>query len=561
MSFFIANIVMSGFPAGLVPRLSQPYVYAGDELLSLTFIQRSLEGWIFDNPRMGWPFGSAMFDYPGSEAGNYLVFKALGLISHTNGGVANLYFLLGFSAAFISAFVVLCALSVRTTYASASAFLFAFAPFHFSRLLYGHLLYTCYFTVPLFFYYGIRVYYAADTPFMLFNRRSIGTLLTALVVLSSFGVYFAFFGVILLGVFTVAGIVRSSSWKPLIAGISICGCIGLGVIANLMPTAVYRAQYGVNSEVAARVPQETEVYSLKIIHLLLPQPDHRIPQLANFTKRYNATFPLSNTTSALGVFGIIGFICVLGAWMRAVSGREVDAAIGVISLAVVSLILVATVGGFNVVFATLVSPLIRGWDRISIFINFGALAALAISLSRWRWLNQVKSTRLHAALATCMAAIGFLDQTPGSYWTTTKDAAARWQIDAAFVGKLEATMPTGAAIYQLPYFPFPESGPQNALGAYQLASGFLNSHALKWSYGGMQGRPGDLFFRSLSTQSAEAQLEALRRRGFQGIYIDRRGYPDHGAAIIDEFTKAIGHGPSLERADNSVAFFRLVPVP
>lgn len=549
ISCLLANLVLLGWPQGLLPRLSAPYVYGGDQLLSQIYIQRSVDGWIWNDARQGWPFGSSLYDFPGSDAGNYLVFKMLAPFTHTAWAITNLYFLLGFAASFIAAFVVLRAIRVSRPYSALAAFLFSFAPFHFARLFYGHLLYTCYFTVPLFFYYGTRVLYAAEQPFEVFSRRTLVRLFVLTVVLSSFGVYFAVFGLIVIVLYTLIGYARSGGWAPLRAAASIFLCVFVGVATNLAPSVLNRLSHGANPEVAARVAWESEVYALKLVHLLLPQPDHRIGMLARFTKNYLATFPLSNTTSTIGFVGIAGLIVVFAVLVRSMAGRDSDATLRAVSAIVVALIIIASVGGINVVFAMLVTPMIRAWDRISIFVDFGVLAALTLALT------QLRARQI--GIAVCLATVGFFDQTPRNYREYTDAAAARWRMDSEFIAQIQGAVPRGAGIYELPYFEYPEAAAKHDLAGYELASGFLNSKDLKWSYGGVAGRPGDLFFRALAKRPASEQIPELKKMGFSGIYIDRRGFDDNGVKIVSDFTAALGSSPQFTRADGNAVFFSL----
>jgi phosphoglycerol transferase len=73
----------------------------------------------------------------------------------------------------------------------------------------------------------------------------------------------------------------------------------------------------------------------------------------------------------------------------------------------------------------------------------------------------------------------------------------------------------------------------------------------------MRGRDGDVFYRSLSQEPVEKQLEVIKRLGFAGIYIDRRGFDDNASGLIAKLTDVLGTGPTLSRADGEVCFFKL----
>jgi phosphoglycerol transferase len=131
-------------------------------------------------------------------------------------------------------------------------------------------------------------------------------------------------------------------------------------------------------------------------------------------------------------------------------------------------------------------------------------------------------------------------------------------MDKEFVQSIENSLPLGSAVYQLPYRQYPEPNPPfYRLSPYDMSLGFLHSTSLHWSFGGMKGRQGDLFYRSLATEPINIQLEIIKRLGMAGIYIDRRGFEDSGKAVIDAITSLLGTPPVLSRADGEIVFFRL----
>ena len=340
LSFFLASVLLTGWPAGLVPNLQHPYLYAGDGLLQFWMSQRAIEGWVFQNSRSGFPFGSSFLDFPGSDTGSLLVLKLLGKVSGSYFAANNLYLLLGFSAAFAAAFVVLLKISLPRATAFSGALLFAFLPYHFARLLMGHLFYTWYFVIPIYFYLGFKV-----SRLEVFKPRDMAIAAALLLAASSFGVYFAFFGCLLIVVCGLFGLARNRSYRPLLAAAFLCASIAVGVLLNIAPHLVNTWTHGSNPEVAQRSPVESEVYALKLVHLVLPHFLHRITELREFTQNYNKTFPLSNTVSALGTVGTLGFLSMMLALFRSAAGRETDERTRLLMLSTLVMLLVATVGG------------------------------------------------------------------------------------------------------------------------------------------------------------------------------------------------------------------------
>jgi phosphoglycerol transferase len=532
----------------------------GDGLSHSWMIQRSIEGWVFENPRSGYPFGSNFLDYPGSDAGNLLALKLLGYLSGSYYAALNLYFLIGFSVVFASAFCVSRSLSISLPLSFAASLLFAFLPFHFYRL--GHLFYTWYFVVPLYFYIGYKV--SCIHMGVRYWTTSGGLLIAlSLIFLSSFGVYYAFFGVITIMIGGLFGGIYHGSYYPFIGAIVASCFIVLGVGLNVSPNLLHRINIGENNEVAQRNLVETEIHGLKLTHLLLPRIAHRIDRLSDFTVSYNRSFPLNheNTFATLGLVGALGFILLLLYFFMSNSGRNLDYRLSYLSLAVFAMFLIASIGGFSFFFAAFVSPLIRGWNRISVFIGFGSLIAFFIILEIWlKKVAPYRMAKIGLVVVTFIAGFGIFDQTASPCINCNNSIQKEFTFDQKFVHEIEKLLPRSSAIYQLPYMPFPESGgPLHRLQEYDLVTGFLHSESLRWSFAGMKGREGDLFYRSLAQQTIAKQLDVIARLGFSGIYLDRRGFEDGGRAIEVELRRLLNTGPELTRNDGQIAFYRITP--
>lgn len=564
ISFELASILMTGWPSGILPELSYPYRYEGDVLSHAWLALRAIEGWIFDNPRSGYPFGSNFLDYPGSDAGNLLLLKIIGLISGHYYSALNLFFLLSFSAVFISAFCSLRAFGLSIALSFTASLLFAFLPFHFHR--FSHIFYTWYFIVPIFFYLCYSFY---ESRWFYFSKMSwlkkIIILLFVSIMLASFGVYYAFFGIIMLTICAIMIFIRSGNFRSIIDPVIVISFVSFGIFLNTLPNIVNQYTNGSNIEVAQRSPQESEIYGLKLTQLVLPRADHRISRLAAVTQRYNQTAPLinENVTSTLGIIGTIGFMSLFFILLMALSGRQIDTRLNLLAMLTIMLFFVGTIGGLGSLFALSVTPLIRSWNRISVFIAFGAIAAFFIILQLIiiRYFSIERAKFLFIILAFFLGWIGLYDQTVPACLSCNVQHKTNFEMDRDFVAQIEKSIPSGGAVYQLPYMPFPEVAPLYRLSTYALLSGFLHSKDLHWNYGGMKGRDGDLFYRALAKEPIEKQLEVIKKMGFSGIYIDRRGFNDNANELIKNLSVLLGDKPLLQRADGQIVFFRIANSP
>ena len=541
LAFVGASLLISGWPQGLIPKTVTPFTYSGDGLSYLWNIKRVLEdAWFFKNAHTGFPFGSNHLDYPTSDTGSYLALKLLGSLFHSPVAAANLYYLLGYSFSLVTAYVVSRTLGISRHFSMVGAVLYAFTSFHFWRI--GHLFFTWYFVAPLFFYYGFRAF-SKDLLFLGvaqgFKKNALHAL--ALIVLASFGIYYALFGWMVLALCAVLAALWQRSWRHLGAGMLAAGCVVLGVLLNVAASLVHITLHGENREGVSRLAAESELYALKITQLLLPRADHRLESFYELTSQYNNAFPLvtENMSASLGVAGSLGFILLLGGVFFAslmahsqhrhklshvVSGVQLRLLVlGTLSLA---LLLMATVGGFSSLFAMLVSTSIRSWNRISIFIAFLSVTAFVMVLDQLvaNYVKPAYRVAVGVILACVVLIFGVLDQTAKPCHACIDANKALYENDKTFIQAIEKSLPINAAVYQLPYMAYPENSSVNSLGSYDQARGHLHSSSLNWSFGGIRGREGDWFYRKLAQLPISQQTVVIKAMGFSGIYVDRRGY-------------------------------------
>jgi len=560
--FVTASVFMSGWPSGLIPNLQYPYSYDGDGLFILATIKKVIEGaWIYINGRLGFPFCGNSYAYPIPDSGSLLLLKVLGKLFGSPQAAMNMFFLLGFPVTFICSYVFLRVVGLSRSFSAVAGILFAFLPFHFQRL--NHLFFTWYFVVPIFFYFGYNLFFYS-TGFLRAEWSISKAVLSAVVlfVSASFGVYYAFFGCLLLFASAAAGAIRNNTSRCFMAGLAVIAVVVCGVLVNTAPNIIHKMASEHKNNVASRGPAESEVYGLKLIQLLLPREGHRVRIVDKAARRYARKFPLvnENATSALGVIGAAGLLLLLGTAFAALSGGKVDARLVFLSLITLFLILFATIGGFSSLFAFMITSQLRAWNRISVFIGFGAISVFFLILQTYlqKHFLEAQARRAMLPVAVCLCFLGVFDQTSPASVSSASALRANFDSDHAFVKGIEAIVPGDSAIYQLPYVPFPEAPTPYQLPEYALFAGFLHSTSLRWSYGGIKREEGDSFLKALSMQPLEGQVAEISRLGFAGIYVDRRGFEDHGRGVEGDLRRIFKSGPRLQSADGNLSFF-LIP--
>jgi hypothetical protein len=574
LSLLIAAWVLSLGEA----HLSLPWSYAGggDTKFYLLVIKGILDhGWFQHNPSLGAPFGLQLYDFPqGADNLNLLMVKALGIFSSNPAWVLNVFFLLTFPLTAVSAYLALRALGASTGAAIVCATLFALLPYHFYRAE-SQVLLSAYYSIPLGALLFLRLW---QEPGLFARRRSLLTLAMC-VVIGSAGLYYAVFALVLLvGGSVVAAFARRGR-DTVISGL-LCALAIVAMLAiNLAPSLSYQSAHGKNTAIA-RTPLQSDQFGLRLDNLLLPVQEDRLPFLSDVNQRYTeatATGYCEQCFENLGTVGSIGFLslCLLAlvsivgvAGAFAVRAVYRGAALGVaLSFAI------ATIGGLSSLLAFFVTSDIRGWNRMSLFIAFFALLTVALLLDAGT--RRVGRRRpgtggriLAGALLAGVLVLGAVDETSSYFVPHYEKDAREWRSDATFVRQIETRMPRGAAIFELPYVPFPEgygsisttiSAPNTTFDTtYELGRGYIHSRSLRWSYGAMKGRAAD-WQGQLAAKPLYLSLAAAAANGFQGLWVDPHGYATKlRKRVAPLLEKLLGVAPLLSPA-HDLLFFDLRP--
>jgi phosphoglycerol transferase len=590
--------------------LSLPWSYAGggDTKFYLLLIKGILDhGWFQSNPSLGAPFGLQLYDFPqGADNLNLLMVKTLGLLSSNPAWVLNVFFLLTFPLTAVSAYLVLRALGASAGAAVVCATLFALLPYHFYRGE-SQVLLSAYYSVPLGALLFLRLWQEPG----LFARRhvpasaasgsqqpphSLGgavrgaraaqwisprSLLTVAlcVVIGSAGLYYAVFALVLLVGGSVVAACARRGRRTVISGLFCALAIAAMLAINLAPSLSYQAEHGANTAIA-RTALQSDQFGLRLGNLLLPVQQDRLPFLSDVNQRYTeatSTGYCEQCFENLGTVGSIGFLslCLLAlASIVGIAGAlAVRAVYRAAALGVALSFAVATIGGLSSLLAFFLTSDIRGWNRMSLFIAFFSLLTVALLLDagarRLAGRRRGAGGRVLAgALLAGVLVLGAVDETSSYFVPNYEKDAREWRSDGTFVAQIEARMPRGAAIFQLPYVPFPEgygsistnvSVPNTTFDTtYELGRGYIHSKGLRWSYGAIKGRAAD-WQGQLAVKPLYLSLAAAAADGFQGLWVDPHGYGVAARKLLAPvLEKLLGVAPLFSPA-HDLLFFDLRP--
>ena len=187
------------------------------------------------------------------------------------------------------------------------------------------------------------------------------------------------------------------------------------------------------------------------------------------------------------------------------------------------------------------TPKIRGWNRISIFIAFLALAAVGALLKHLQR-NRVRSRRgrfLFGAGLSAMLLLGFIDQMPQAMIPAYEEAKASFHRDRDFTRAIESVLPENAMIFQFPCVEQNKFTHAN-WATYLHFKPYLHSSRLRWSAGAVKGRGVYEWQERVASEPIPQMIEDLKKASFRGIFIDRRGYLEAAdKPIIEELKKVL----------------------
>lgn len=520
--------------------VSLPYASGGDGIEMEVIVKSIIEnGWFTVNPRLGTPGALNWADYPvGNYFFHFLLLKILGLMRPQYTWVLNTYYLFSSGLVAGSSFYVSRRIGFRRLVAAVISLLYCGLPYHFQRGM-GHLPLGVYFVVPWSVWLAWRI--DENKPRSWFSDVALA------VFVGTCGVYYSYFSCV---IWMIAGV---TSWRrhailmPLKRAIVCCvmACTFVALCENA--TIIERARFGPNTWAASRSPAESELYGLKLAQLLLPVEGHRIAAFAKLRQTYDQTAPLNNENgfATLGLVGAIGFLVLLGTIFLAGGESTFLASLSRFNAACV---LLGTIGGLGAMIAMTISPMIRCYNRISIFIAFLALLAAGELLNRvWTKLEANGKQVVAAALVAVVGYFGALDETSRIFKFDTKYNAYAFAAQKKLFSKMESALPVGSRVFELPYFPFPETPPMFSLPDYELATPYLFTDHLRFTYAAVKGRFLSDWLASLAALPFDDMSRTLKANDFGAVLVNRKGYADHGNGIEHELSARLG--PPIVRDD------------
>ena len=507
--------------------LKYPWRVLDSDLSSVYSIAQALEqSWTgTTNAFLGAPF-KADFSLVFLIEDLHLFFiRILVHVTHDPFIAVNTFYILTFGMSAISFLFVSRRLNTKTIFAVPLALSYAWLPYHFSRMDVGHVSLAGYYMLPI----GVLIlhrlfgYLTHESEHFLPRNTTLKTLLViAIVLVGSSGSYYGlFFSLLTFSLLLL--LISCRSEGRLIR--RICGGTGVAIgfiVAPVLRTVLARLN-GLDDSVI-RNPEESVQFGGSITRLLIPWgtwlPMKLKPAVSLMEYEWNAT-------PFLGSIGVWLLLIVLGLKVAQTRDMPISIPRSLAYLFPWGLLLYAA-GGLGLVFAYLVDPSFRAWNRLSIVILTLSLLALGSALSKikragWLMVATLLILTIFTQL-TPLSSVGIAAEPD----PISKAAYDSLQEDA---NSIEQLVTPGCSILQLPIMLYPEGVPVGDVGNGEHLWLPLLSKDLRWSYGAGKGTAEGKYWGEFFGANPLLPIQRARELGFCAVVVNFQSNLDRDEII------------------------------
>ena len=587
IGLYVLASVLGGLVLTLALRLWQMdpavpvhYTQGGDSDFFLALFCNTIEsGWYTTSGRLGAPGTMDLHDFPDLMTGTFVLVRAICLFTRELGYVFNGYYGLTFLLAIWTSLFAMRRLGVDGLTSVAFSLLFAFSPYHLYRGM-NHPHYSAYYPIPLVVL--ICLWIIEGEPLLLIqdpetkqtrlhwnSATGIPTILGVLLI-SMAGPYYLAFSLVL--IVSAAGIAVLRCPSRLLPGfeavlfLTLCAAI---YTAQMVPYISFRLKNGDNPSAVKRDATDYYSYALSLNNLLMPSAWHRLTLVRPLSLGHEPVpIPLENTafhgqneavgSNPLGLVGTLGLLTLLAIGIAApVAGSQQIAHLANLAALTIIALLFALSGGVSEMIALHLTPLLRSYNRMAVFLSFMSFLAggLLVSACRNDWASTARLRRVFMAVVTILTGFALWEQIPAAVVPDYARERSSFQSDRQFMQGIEALVPAKSQVFQLPVVDFPEAR-ESTIPPYDHFRGFTHSQTLRWSFGATKGRRQAEWQARVAARPIPEMITALRQSGFMGLYINRNGYEDGGARMLEELKPILGL-PQLESRRHDLWFFKL----
>ena len=531
------------------------YETYGDQSQFLTIASMvKNEGWApIPTDRLGAPFGRYLGTYSMFLLMNFeiILMKIISIFFENPSDILQISYCMIFPITAIISFYVMRNINISKFMSIFGSLIFTFVPYIFFRNT-SHYNYATMYFIPLTILLCIWLFQYDDflIPSKKFfkNKKNIIAIIFMILIANNGGGYYQFFSCFLISITAISKLLKTKTIKSLIPFIISIFTTVLFFIINFIPIIIYKI---LNSNISVlndetRIWQEAEFYAFKISHILF--------NTKIFSEYYQTAMLVNeNRTEYSGIIVIAGFLgLILYLFLNKTYKKQTVLLLSELNIFSV---LLATMGGFGVLFNYFISPIIRAYNRISIYIAYMSILAFCIFIDKYF----KKKNFIFYIVFVIISVIVLYEQIPNDI-TYNENEMKKYALDKEFIESIEKIIPKNSSIYQLPTVGFYEKFSDKNRGPdYRNLIGYIFSKDLKWSYGLERTRKEIEWYQTVNKMNAVDLLNEISYAGFDGLYIDKYLYGDEDYInqLENDLINILGK-PSISTENGNLLFFSLI---
>lgn len=313
----------------------------------------------------------------------------------------------------------------------------------------------------------------------------------------------------------------------------------LGNINALFHTSEITMEYMRQQRTVASI----EAYGLKIVNLLLPVQNHRLTVLARLRQHYDSITGAGNNEGAWISLGLILSLCFIVSLTAFLPNKWADKRIRPCAAFILILVLISTVGGGSSLIG-LVFSMLRCYNRMVVYIAMFCVIIFAVLAEKAGNILSVRKIPqgIQRSMLIFLTVFGIWDQTTPANVYAYGATKYEYMQDDKFVQAIEAEMPEGALIFELPMLPAGTTSVCN-LSDYELYRPYLHARSTKWLHMYSVGSQTDQWVNMLRGFPLRTVIDIIACCDFQGVYLDSAGYSP------EEWERVLTVMDSLENTD------------
>ncbi|MCO7218755.1 hypothetical protein [Klenkia sp. PcliD-1-E] len=590
-------LALLGIGGGLY-RLQVP-LDDGDMLPAYAATRLWSTGAPFGDASLGAPFGIEQRYYPTADVVQNAVAGLLAWVAGNPFLGLNLAFVLSFPATALAGIWVLGIAGLRGPWAVVLTLALTFVPFHWYRTDHVYLAtsYSAVVGVGLALLVGSgQLEQRLRGPA---RRRAWLVVVGAGLLVAASGIYYACFTVLLVAAAAAWRWVRGARVRDAALAAVPAVAVVVGTVVLLAPSILYVRSHPPLAPLAARETLESVLYAGSLVLALIPAP---VPSVLGrfYPGELSAGLlsdvgdldlaegqRLSNFGSVATVLAcvvvLVGVVRSSRRSARAVTvedggrvGRGAEdgddgedredgedaLAAGAVTLPLVGFLALVCLlffvpWGLNLLFAYLVMPEIRAWNRLLPEMYTLLFVAAAVVGLRWRPRVRPRAGRVLVGLGLVVVVVDSVLPARAHFADAEVSGSRMSGAGYQYAAALNAAVPGRCAVLELPYVRYPETPPKQALENYEPLWPALTNPGKTWSAAAMKDTAASAWQARLGDSLTAEDLEPLAAGGFCAVHVDRRGYtPADADAVTAQLTDLLG-APVATGLDGDWSAYRL----